>query len=485
METSSGIQNRGPFRRGALKRYISQMSQPCDEGIFDDAVGNVLREQGFTWVDEPEAVRSYYDPTKLYEALDRYGPREAPTHEWDAALESGFRMAKKVFGCPHPQLRLSTLRESAEIFAALKPSKSAGLPSMMSKAEDYVYALDREAQVRLGKKAPNPCVAYKRTQANFKTRLVWGYPLEMTIMEARFARPLITQFRRQRTTMAFAMRKHVIGSIIEYNMNPKNVGGYVYALDYSKFDSSISARLIGKAFQILETWFSKEEREAMGWEQIITYFVCTPIVMPDGNLYTGKRHGVPSGSYFTQMIDSIVNTILIGAAANTLKFDLSWRNLLVLGDDSIFNCDRKIDLFILRNFFEKYGISLNVEKSKSGALHFLGAYWVRCLPTEEPLALATKMVFPETFRQYSKEASKRHQAIRLILSYAASYTEAWKFMPVANLRQNDILWIVNSYGSGKTEWMSGSDRFLHEEQLATDGKRPSGALTYAGSQILS
>lgn len=455
--------DRGAYRRASLKNYLSMMSQGNDRVIFDDHVADVLREQGFNVDEDRSLARSIYEPEKLYDSLALYGPDNQSDFWWDEDLRRGFDFAYGVFSKPK---RLETLRPldgPVELMKAIKKEKSSGLPMMKTKADSFVYSLDRESQVRKGLKSPNPCVAYKRTQENFKTRLVWGYPMEMTLMESRFARPLIDVFKSSRTTMAFGLKKHVLGAYLEYNVHPKQVGGYVYCLDYSKFDSSMSASLIRAAFRILETWFSEEDKLQFGWDQIIKYFICTPIVMPDGHLYTGKRHGVPSGSYFTQIVDSIVNTMLIGALASHHSVKLPFKKLYVLGDDSIFNLPKRIPLSEIASFLSYYGVTVNVDKSKVDEMHFLGAFWNRCLPDERHQKLVAKAVFPETFRVYSDDKSTRQQALELLASYASQYKSAWSLIPpIGNNDQHKAEWSLLSV---RHRWMSGSDKYHWEEGL--------------------
>jgi hypothetical protein len=86
------------------------------------------------------------------------------------------------------------------------------------------------------------------------------------------------------------------------------------------------------AFSILGDQLEMDEDDALLWRNIEEYFINTPIYMGDGNVYR-KRGGVPSGSYFTQMIDSIVNYLAITYAMYTNEFEFV--KMYVLGDDSM------------------------------------------------------------------------------------------------------------------------------------------------------
>lgn len=464
---NGGLKDRGPFRRAALKQYINLMSTPNNHGLVDPFVADILIEQGIHWEDDP---RSVYDPQQLWDVLALYGPDNHVQFQHDPALKAGIGLAWKVFGRLDGHEPLVILDEQG-VIQALKLNKNSGLPLMKSKAESLSYSFDREQQVRSGCKAPNPCVAFKRTQANNKTRLVWGYPLEMTIMESRFARPLIEQFLSSRTTMAFGLMKHELGTYLEYNVNRNK---HVLSLDYSKFDSSIPASLIQAAFQILASWFTEDDRREYGWDDIIRYFVCTPIVMPDGHLYTGKKHGVPSGSYFTQLIDSIVNTMLIGAFGYAFKEKTHWRSFYVLGDDCILGVERDHDLKQIAQFFSHYGIKLNALKSGKDALEFLGALW-SVLPDQEVSVLASKAVQPETFRKYPERFSKRQKGLTVLCAYVGQYRSAHKLL--GKLHPIQINSMVSEFY--REDFLTGSDRYLTESVQETRAKPryvPGGAI---------
>lgn len=454
--------DRGPFRRATLKAYISQMSSPNPKGIFDDFVAEILEQQGFSWEEDP---RSIYDPQQLYDALKRFAT-DYSQFEWlDSNLEFGFRMAYKIFAKPKNLAPLDVLSDSEVVNTALKLDKSAGLPSLGKKRDNLTYSFDREYQVRQGLKAPNPCVAFKRTQAGNKTRLVWGYPLEMTIMESRFARPLIEHFLKVRTPMAFGMTKTELGAKIHrYVVEGR---GVEVCLDYSKFDSSIPKVMLKQAFRILSTWFSKADEEAYGWDTVVKYFITTPIVMPDGHLYVGKNHGVPSGSYFTQIIDSIVNVAVMYAMSRRFSFDFDPRSLYVLGDDVIVSIEGEFSLRAMSRYASQFGLTIHSdEKSMVGVPHFLGAYWDMGKPDVPVDELVSKAVFPESFRVY--EGKPHWCAEEVLRSYGSQYLSAIKIVPtrLTDTWQHHEMRSVDFPRRDRPDelrYLTGSERFLSEE----------------------
>lgn len=447
------LQNMGPFRRKALKRYISQMSAPNPKVVFDDHVAAILDQQGFNWDEEP---RSVYEPQQLYTALERYATEWDDFECMDEHLRRGFRKAYKIFAKPKGHSFLKPLTD-AEVPKALKLDKSSGLPMMSSKAESLMYSFDRESQIRLGRKAPNPCVAYKRTQKGNKTRLVWGYPLEMTIMEARFARPFINKMLRMRSPMAFGMTKCELGAYIHRYIIESE--GRIVAMDYSKYDTTLSKTMIRAAFRIIATWFDKTDLEQLGWDKIIHYFIFTPIVMPDGNLYKGKNHGVPSGSYFTQVVDSICNVALCYALASRFDLSINERSLFVLGDDVLASVVGDVDLNKWADYLAGMGMKLNVDKTLLDRAHFLGAFWDKGKPDVPIQEIVNKAVFPETYRNYGGQPREGAEAV--VRSYASNYLSAVQFLPLlaADMRRVDM----GGSGEVNPNYLSGSDKYLLEE----------------------
>lgn len=469
------LQDMGPFRRVSLKRYISQMSTPNPKVVFDDHVAEILDQQGFSWEEDP---RSVYDPQQLYTALKRYATDWSNFEYVDKYLHEGFIKAYKIFARPSDHPYLDILSDDEVASKALKLTKSSGLPLLTSKAESLSYSFDRESQIRREQKAPNPCIAYKRTQKGNKTRLVWGYPLEMTIMEARFARPFIDKMLRLRTPMAFGTSKCELGAYIHRYI--VDHPGRTVAMDYSKFDTTLSRVMIKQAFRIIATWFSESDLKEFGWDKLTHYFIHTPIVMPDGHLYKGKAHGVPSGSYFTQVVDSICNVALCYALSMKFKFQLNRRSLFVLGDDVLMSVIGDVDLDAWAKYLAQLGMKLNVEKTILDSPHFVGAVWDKGKP-DVPIGEAVqKAVFPENYRYYG--GKPREGAESVLRSYASNYLSAVRLLPFlfADMRRVDF----GTMDEGDPRFLSGSDKFLLEESMLNGAAKRRAYLPTLGVRIL-
>lgn len=426
-----------PYRSSRLKSYYSRMSKDRNDVIYDDNVAAMLQAQGFSIDPNP---RSIYSVDKLYEALEGYSPKFNAPPECSTSFDRGISLAYSSFARPKDFDYLEPLAMTPAVVKLVTSnhSGSAGLTNYgHSKAESETRALERGIQTLIKGKAPEPCLAFSRTQFNEKTRLVWGYPYSMTVIEGLLAHPLIQMFKEGRTPMAFAMPTITLGTNLRISSYHKE---WVYSLDMSQFDATISSFLIRKAFRILGTWFDLDRIEpttGLKYSAILNviqeYFIHTPIVMPDGNVYYGKNHGVPSGSYFTQMIDSIVNVIIIGSIADKFHLNLDKKDVYVLGDDILFFSCNKVSLDDIALYAKRaFGVKMHgSEKSTltrfNEPIHFLGRTWVNGLPDIDEQAIISRMVYPERFRVRSDDPVKRQKEVHyLLLSYAAVYRSAWK-----------------------------------------------------------
>lgn len=221
--------------------------------------------------------------------------------------------------------------------------------------------------------APDSC-AFVRSHlvpiGENKVRAVWGYPATLTFGEAMFAVPLIDAY------------KNVFKPYLAYGFET-GTGGFrklwrrfakhdkFYCLDFKSFDKTVPAWLINHAFDILEYNIDFVHYQDYGtadarknhrmWQYIRNYFINTPIRLCNGERYR-KSQGVASGSYFTQLIDSIVNSIITNYWCLRLTGSAP-ADYLVLGDDSIVasNCD--VDLDDIDDLVQTLGMKINLKKS--------------------------------------------------------------------------------------------------------------------------
>lgn len=441
-KTASSFKVR-PYRMHRLDDYCKRMSSDRNHVQYDPNVAAVLKAQGYDWTETP---RSIYKVEKLYAALDKYTPGRIQDVVSTAEVQHGISLARACFAKPRDEAYLTPYPLTIDVVDMLtsNPTGSAGLTAWGVKKEDAMLrGLERGEQTLLGVKAPEPCIAFTRTQFDEKTRLVWGYPYSMTVLEGIIARPLIERFKGSSITpMAFGMSTHKMGSKLRVAARHSR---YAYSIDMSSFDSSICQKLIRISFGILKTWFDLTRVEPTTgktygevFDVVENYFIHTPIVMPDHNLYLGKRHGVPSGSYFTQMVDSVANVIIGGTISAKFHMNVDKTDIFVLGDDLLLWSDRNVDLVALANYASStYGVEFNPKKSEkflwSDTIKYLGRLWTKGIPDQSTEKIIARMVYPERFRTYSKEPEKREREVKLLIAaFAGTYKSANHFLKLAN-----------------------------------------------------
>lgn len=442
-----------PYKLAALREWDIRMNRNVTPEIFDPVVAHVLRENGFDPYSEAYyEPRSVYSVEKFFEQLESFNPSKSVFVDVsNRHVQRGIAFAYKVFGRKDEQAYLEPLQIWDESLIS-NWKGSAGITAFgQTKREAFSRGI-LSAERILGRKGlerrkPEPCIALTRTGKNGKSRLIWGYPMSMTLLEGTFAKPLLGILTGMNTPMAYKLTNKTLGLKMLSAVQSKK---WYYSLDASQFDSSIQKIMIQVAFSIIGTHFDLEaaydDANTVGevLKIVEDYFIHTPIVMPSrsdskksqGTLYLGKKHGVPSGSYFTQLVDSIVNIIVLGTLASKFGFYVSEKEVFVLGDDLLFFTNTHLDVAKLALYAKStFGMNFNKEKSQHGLskdkIPFLGRDWVKGVPYRETTKAIKKLLYPESYRKYSKEGkeSVKKEGNLVALSYNLSAVQDVRLIP--------------------------------------------------------
>ena len=293
---------------GIRSMYVNPCNTTKSKKMLESITGNSvaleehglrsrLEYQGFSF-DSERDNKSVWNPQDLFFGLNLYSRKLPAFDPNDDLLRDAMNITLSTFG---GDASLHAIDDPFELYNSIKPSKNSGFPEFAKKGDVFWRDLRRMRKVNSGSRPfAYPCTAFHRVQhgqSGPKTRLVWGFPQAITLAEARYARPLIEKFLRIQTPMAFGFKNMDLSC----RLTPIDNSNVRYGLDMSKFDSSVPSWMIGFAFDVLASWFSFDSEELVRYEKVKRYFIHTPILMPDGNVYR-KSVGIPSGSYFTQQI---------------------------------------------------------------------------------------------------------------------------------------------------------------------------------------
>lgn len=320
-------------------------------------------------------TRGMYSTDLHYESFMKYSRPLAEENHYGDFINS----------CPLIQEATRILVDQLQCVSGLKPIKqtnfdeiryikksAAGYGYIGCKGDNYYRARARATyHLKTYAKDPKnykfiPDKAFARTQlaliSNPKIRHVWGRPFHSILIEGLFAQPLIDALTKVDTPI-------FIGKDIHKDMPIKVIeilahGGNTYCFDFKGFDSRVNNAFKLIAFRIIKSLFAQlDEYDENVFAYIVDNFMTTPVMMPDGKLFVVTT-GVPSGSYFTQLVDSIVNVLMIYA------YQLHTYNrtfiTYVLGDDSLFVVPDEAhsqDRTDIASFFTRYNAVLSVDKT--------------------------------------------------------------------------------------------------------------------------
>lgn len=362
---------------------------------FDLPFNRRIMRQLKRGIADKQLTKIFYFEDQQFKTLKNFGSNYVSTKAWT----KNFRLAKKlVKESMHivklrPMLieseedvnrNLSTLDSSAGFLAYGKKKKDV-IPEMVDQAKRLKVAVANCEKFE--DIVTNPYIALTRSQVGtlsdmciyvrpttdegvfkWKTRLVWCGSAETTLFESQYARPLINYLS---SWANIAMGKHPV----EVRSQALAIGNmsYWWSIDYSKYDSTVQSWLIKEAFDIFKEFFDEEYHREIDF--CCHDFINSKILMPDGKIWVTNK-GIPSGSYFTQLVGSVCNALMlitylssvVGADEQALRNQFTAHNgklaFSCLGDDNLFGFTRNLDFEALRSYFrENFGIAID-DKSK-------------------------------------------------------------------------------------------------------------------------
>ncbi|QHB49873.1 RNA-dependent RNA polymerase [Metarhizium brunneum partitivirus 1] len=264
-------------------------------------------------------------------------------------------------------------------------------------------------------------LAYHRVVASpvdkTKVRPVWGYPVDVVLEEARFFLPMITFLKgkcnKDDTFYGLGLETALSGHSHLLRCFSENHIKLSMSADLSNFDAQVPSWIIRDVFSHMSSWFDftkvqdsegkiwnvKDEQTCRRWRAMVSYFVNTKIRTPSG-LRVQKSSGVPSGSMFTNVIDTLVNAVQMRTAIRRVTGYLPAKDYYY-GDDSevFFDC-QGIDLDALASeLLDTFGAILSVEKTiltdNPDNIHWLGYYCREGSPRRPLDFIIASTLYPE------------------------------------------------------------------------------------------
>ncbi|ARJ58791.1 putative RNA-dependent RNA polymerase [Carnation cryptic virus 3] len=246
-----------------------------------------------------------------------------------------------------------------------------------------------------------PDVGYTRTQLTdlrekMKVRGVWGRAFHYILLEGVVAAPLLEAFSSADTF--FHIGKDPTVSVPYLLSTIKSTAEWITAIDWQSFDATVSRFEINAAFDIIEDIVSFPNFETeQAFEISRQLFIHKMLAAPDGKIYWIHK-GIPSGSYFTSTIGSLVNRLRIEYMW-ILKFDRGPKICYTQGDDSLIGDDELFSPMDMTFLVKPYNWLINVTKSMASkipeAVTFLGRTSIGGLNQRDLKRCLRLLILPE------------------------------------------------------------------------------------------
>lgn len=231
----------------------------------------------------------------------------------------------------------------------LKNNTSAGLATLRSKGQLKPVYTESMMYEELEKELL--CVLFTRTQENDKTRDIWGYPMALVIFEMMYYSPLLDVQKKQIWRSALLGPDEVDKSISKLVISSFERNVPLLSIDFKKYDASLKPRIQVPSWNYVKSKFQPKYHDDISFIQ--KCFNSIGIVTPSGV----KRglHGVPSGSVFTNEIDSINQYVISRCTGSVFDEDME-----IQGDDAVYSISEgNVDTFI--KTFNKAGLNVHTD----------------------------------------------------------------------------------------------------------------------------
>lgn len=233
-------------------------------------------------------------------------------------------------------------------------------------------------------------------ELNRKIRIMYPCPGAVILLEDCFIIPFVDHFINTDTFYVIGKNGKQIGSLLKERFKGK---GKLHATDISAYDQNMLNEVILCAFGILRAQLQLTFLQAKAFDKMVLYFCTSTMVSKTADRKTYafiKDHGVPSGSGFTNMIDTLCQAIVIEYIEPGLL-----ESCLLCGDDNLFVLGAVSYNSYCEIFQKVFNLPIDPIKSTTfndwSNCYFLGFKWLNGIRYISPLLAINQCLWHTDF----------------------------------------------------------------------------------------
>jgi len=260
------------------------------------------------------------------------------------------------------------LSSGTEVVQAMNQNASSGYPeyvkkrSIATRISTFIDDFISGRETLVGKE--HLFSIFNRIQPSdkgtFKLRLVFGPSWWLTAVETLFGYLVTAHFRGVNDSSVFIGKRQV--EISELIRSFK--GYYVYSFDYRKFDQTLPSFWFLVALRIIRSMLALDDRYLREWTSIEEQLGGGPSYHPLTGVFSRKR-GVPSGSYFTNLADSIANLAVVWYSLISTSQHREVFRIIVHGDDLLLVTNKPLKINEFVKVVGSFGLELVYDEAGS------------------------------------------------------------------------------------------------------------------------
>jgi len=202
--------------------------------------------------------------------------------------------------------------------------------------------------------------ALTTTASPAKARSIFGVPKPWIIAQIMFFWPLFAFYKSHKGSSPLLWGYETFNGgwmRLNYELMHNYMRTSILMIDWKRFDKFALFSVIDDIFDIQRSYLdfsrgyvptidysntadqwdtSKEARLQRLWQWTVDAFKQTPVLLPNGEVYSRHHAGIPSGLYTTQFLDSQYNCVMLITILSAMEIPLSKDMVIkLMGDDSL------------------------------------------------------------------------------------------------------------------------------------------------------